>query len=83
MTEAVTVALITAAATIAAQVVINLRFHSRREAEAAAQNALILRRIDELEAKVNKHNNLIERIYKVEAAAAGLQRQVDELKGGR
>lgn len=83
MTEAITVALITAAATVAAQVVINLRFRSRRVAETAAQNALILRRIDELEAKVSKHNNLIERIYKVEAAAAGLQRQVDDLKGGR
>jgi len=40
-------------------------------------NALMAYRIDQLEDKVNKHNNLIDRMYKVESEIAVLK---DEMK---
>lgn len=33
-----------------------------------------------LEEKVNKHNNVIERMYKVEESAKGAHRRIDELR---
>ena len=35
----------------------------------------------ELEKKVNKHNNLIERVYKIEGDITELQHDVSEMKG--
>lgn len=45
------------------------------------QTALVAYRLEELEKKVDKHNNLIERMYKVEGQIAELQHEVAELKG--
>lgn len=45
------------------------------------QTVLIAYRLEELEKKVNKHNNLIERMYKVEGNVTELQHDVSELKG--
>ena len=45
------------------------------------QTALIAYRIEELEKKVNKHNNLIERMYKAEDNITELQHDVSDLKG--
>ena len=42
------------------------------------QANLIKYRIDELDAKVNKHNNLIERMYSVEARVTTLEDKVNE-----
>lgn len=39
--------------------------------------ALILYRVDELEAKVNKHNNVIERTYELEKAKATISQDLD------
>lgn len=36
-------------------------------------NALVKYRIDQLDAKVNKHNNLIERMYKLEERVSILE----------
>ena len=55
MTESIIVAAITAMATVVCQVIISHRTSS-----------LTVYRIDQLEEKVNKHNNLIERTYKIE-----------------
>lgn len=41
------------------------------------QANLIKYRIDELDAKVNKHNNLIERMYSVEARVTTLEEKVN------
>lgn len=41
-------------------------------------NALMVYRIGQLEDKVNKHNNLIERMYKVETRVTLIE---DEMKG--
>lgn len=45
------------------------------------QSILIAYRIEELEKKVNKHNNLIERMYKAEGQITELQHDVSEMKG--
>ena len=45
------------------------------------QSVLIAYRIEELEKKVNKHNNLIERMYIAEGHIAELQNDVKEMKG--
>lgn len=45
------------------------------------QTILVAYRIEELEKKVNKHNNIIERLYKVEGQVAELQHDVSEMKG--
>ena len=45
------------------------------------QSVLIAYRIEELEKKVNKHNNLIERMYKAEGQITELQHDVSEMKG--
>jgi hypothetical protein len=44
------------------------------------QTVLVAYRLEELEKKVNKHNNLIERMYKAEGQIAELQHDVSEIK---
>ena len=45
------------------------------------QTVIISYRIEEHEKKVNKHNNLIERVYKIEGDITELQHDVSEMKG--
>lgn len=48
-------------------VIITVVYGNRKNAATAKQQTdLTIYRIDELEKKVNKHNNLIERTYKIE-----------------
>lgn len=44
-------------------------------------NKLTTYRIERLEEKVNKHNNVIERVYKLEGKANELEHDVRDLKG--
>ena len=70
-TEAIIVAGITALATVVTQVIIAFRV-----------NSLIAYRINELEKKVNRHNNLIERVFKVEERSESNTRRIDKLERG-
>ena len=45
------------------------------------QTVLVAYRLEQLEEKVNKHNNLVERMYKVEGEVTELQHDVSEMKG--
>lgn len=45
-----------------------------------ASNRLTLYRIGQLEEKVNKHNNLIERMFKIEERVTVIETEVTELK---
>lgn len=45
------------------------------------QTVLVAYRLEQLEEKVNKHNNLIERMYKAEGQITELQHDVTDLKG--
>ena len=66
MSEVIAVALIGAAASIAGSI-ITMRASAKKAAE---QANLTKYRIDQLESKVNKHNELIERTYSLEQKAA-------------
>ena len=46
-----------------------------------ASNRLVNWRIQSLEAKVDQHNHLIERMYRVEERAKGNSHRIDELEG--
>jgi hypothetical protein len=43
--------------------------------------ALIAYRLQQLEEKVNKHNNVIERVYKIEEHEAVLDEKIEHLEG--
>lgn len=45
------------------------------------QTVLVAYRLEQLENKVNAHNNLVERMYKVEGEITELQHDVVEMKG--
>lgn len=45
-------------------------------------NRLVNFRLEELEAKVMKHNNLVERMASVEASAKSAHHRIDELERG-
>lgn len=70
MTESIIVAAITAMATVVCQVIISHRTSS-----------LTVYRIDQLEEKVSKHNNMVERMYIVEQRAKSNQHRIEELEG--
>lgn len=46
-------------------------------------NDLVIYRINELEKRVTKHNNLIERMYKVEEKVALLENEVSDIKSAK
>ena len=65
MSEVIIVALIGAAASILGSIFT----HKASAKKSAEQASLTIYRIDQLEDKVNKHNELIERTYKLEKKA--------------
>ena len=46
------------------------------------QAALVAYRLEKLEEKVDKHNNVVERMYRLEEIVKNLQAEVTELKKG-
>ena len=67
--ETIIVALITLAGTIGSGVL-----------SAIISNNLIKYRVDQLEKKVDKHNNLIDRMYKAETNIKLIQEEVENLE---
>jgi hypothetical protein len=70
MSEAIIVAIITGGITLAGTVISNLMNHSKT-----------MYRIDQLERKVEKHNNLVERMYICEGEIKVLENDIGDLKG--
>jgi len=70
MTEAIVVAGITGGITLAGTVISNVFNHSKT-----------MYRIDQLEKKVEKHNNLVERMYIAEGEIKVLENDINDLKG--
>lgn len=70
MTEAIVVASITGGITLAGTVISNVFNHSKT-----------MYRIDQLEKKVEKHNNLVERMYIAEGEIKVLENDINDLKG--
>ena len=48
-----------------------------------ASNKLVVYRIQELEKKVEKHNSVIDRVYKLEKNEAIIEEELDHLKDSR
>ena len=71
--ETIIAAAITAAVTLAVCLVTN-------HAQAEKTRALIDYRVGELEKKQDRHNNLIERTYKLEGQMTELQHEIVDLK---
>ena len=44
------------------------------------QTALVAYRLEKLEIKVDKHNNVVERMYRLESRVESLQNEVSELR---
>lgn len=76
MSDAIIVALITGAVSLFGSLM--SAFVSARKSK--QQASLTLYRIDELEAKVSKHNNLIERTYKLEGRMTEAEHDIRDLK---
>lgn len=70
MTEAIIVAMITGGITLAGTVISNMLNHSKT-----------IYRIDQLERKVEKHNNLVERVYIAEGQIKVLEEKQRDLDG--
>lgn len=71
--ETIIAAAITAAVTLTVCLITN-------HAQAEKTRALIDYRVSELEKKQDKHNNLIERTYKLEGQMTELQHEIMDLK---
>ena len=50
---------------------------------AVISNNLIKYRVEQLEKKVDKHNNLIDRMYKAESSIKLIQEEIDNLENKR
>lgn len=68
MSEAIIVAIITGGITLAGTVISNMLNHSKT-----------IYRIDQLEKKVEKHNNLVERMYIAEGAIKVLEEKQKDI----
>jgi hypothetical protein len=66
MTSEVIVGLITAASAVICQVLISYTGRKAGQAERAENQRLIVYRFEQLESKVTLHNNVIDRVYKLE-----------------
>ena len=79
MSDTIIVALITGAVSLlgsAASMVVSAK-------KAKQQANVTLYRIDQLEAKVSKHNNLVERTYKLEGRMQEAEHDIRDLKNRR
>ena len=75
MTDPVIVGIITAVAAVVCQVIISLSGRSAAQREREESNRLIVYRLEQLETKVDKHNNVIERVYNLEKDADVIKEQ--------
>ena len=76
MSDAVIVGIITAVAAVVCQVIISMTGRSAAQRERAESNRLIVYRLEQLETKVDKHNNVIERVYNLEKDADVIKEQI-------
>lgn len=76
MSEAVIVGIITAVSAVICQVIISMSGRSAAQRERAESNRLIVYRLEQLETKVDKHNNVIERVYNLEKDADVIKEQI-------
>lgn len=76
MSDPVIVGIITAVAAVICQIIISMSGRSAAQRERAENNRLIVYRLEQLETKVDKHNNVIERVYQLEKDADVIKEQI-------
>jgi hypothetical protein len=76
LSDPVIVGIITAVAAVVCQVIISMSGRSAAQRERAESNRLIVYRLEQLETKVDKHNNVIERVYNLEKDADVIKEQI-------
>lgn len=76
MSDPVIVGIITAVAAVICQIIISMSGRSAAQRERAESNRLIVYRLEQLETKVDKHNNVIERTYQLEKDADVIKEQI-------
>lgn len=76
MSDPVIVGIITAVAAVVCQIIISMSGRSAAQRERAESNRLIVYRLEQLEIKVDKHNNVIERTYQLEKDADVFKEQI-------
>lgn len=81
MSAEIIVAIVSGAFTFLGVVITVLVGNKKASAEIKEQTDLTLYRIKELEKQQNKHNNVMERTFKLEGAVKELQHEVADLKG--
>ena len=77
ITEQIIITVITASASIVAAMIANIAALSRTSRKIDTQIALIEQKIDQLSVRVEKHNNVIERMYKLEGEVEVIKKEVE------
>ncbi len=77
ITEQIIITVITASASIAATMIANIAAMSRTSRKIDTQIALIEQKIDQLSTRVEKHNSVIERMYKLEGEVEVIKKEVE------
>lgn len=80
MSDSVITALITGAITLVVCLINNRSQMNKVVAALDKNNALFVYRVEQLEKKVDKHNNVVERMFKVESDLKTAFVKIDELK---
>ena len=80
MSNEIIVAIITGALTLAGVIITAVVNHLNIKKQLEAQSNLTVYRIEQLEKKVEKHNNLIERTYKLEEKVSDHDREIENIK---
>lgn len=77
ITEQIIITVITASASIVATMIANIAAMSRTSRKIDTQIALIEQKIDQLSTRVEKHNSVIERMYRLEGEVEVIKKEVE------
>ena len=80
MSEAIIVALITGGMSLVGVVITNLMTAKKNETALKVSQAVTETKIEALRTEMNKHNNLIERTYRLEGQMIEVQHDITDLK---
>ena len=80
MSTELIIAIITSMVTLAGVIITGVANSKNTSKQLKVQNDLTLYRIQQLEKKVEKHNNLIERTYRLEETVSDHEKEIEDLK---
>ena len=80
MSTEIIVAIITGAVTLLGVIITAYVNHKNMTKQLKMQSDLMVYRVEQLEKKVEKHNNLIERTYRLEEKVSDHEKEIENLK---